>query len=137
MTNVCRKASVTIFTLALALAACTDSGSGGGGKSASGGGGMSGGGAPAGAGASVSGDNEDKYTQALASINKEWKVAEMKKDKDQTIIRVEVGDNVPFAEGKKAADAIQKADPKFNGYVEFFNSQVGMVIRKLEIFPAT
>jgi hypothetical protein len=111
--------TLTVFTLALALAACTGSGGGGGGS------------------AGVSGDNEDKYTQALASINKAWKVSEMKKDKDQTIIRVEVDDNVPFAEGKKAADAIQKADPKFNGYVEFFNGQIGMVIRKLEIFPAT
>lgn len=117
MSNVTRMLTLTVFTLALTLAACT----GGGGDGSAG----------------VSGDNEDKYTQALASINKAWKVSEMKKNKDQTIIRVEVDDNVPFAEGKKAADAIQKADPKFNGYVEFFNGQVGMVIRKLEIFPAT
>ena len=119
MSNVAKVVSLTIFTLALTLAACTDSGGGGAG------------------GAGVSGDNEDKYTQALASINKEWKVSEMKKEKEMTVIRVEVDDNVPFAEGKKAVDAIQKADPKFNGYVEFFNGQVGMVIRKLEIFPAT
>lgn len=120
MLNVTRIVSLAVFTLALTLSACTDGGGGG-----------------AGGGAGVSSDNEDKYTQALASVNKEWKVAEMKKEKDMTVIRVEVGDNVPFAEGKKAADAIQKADPKFNGYVEFFNSQVGMVIRKMEIFPAT
>jgi hypothetical protein len=110
--------SLTIFTFVLTLAACTGGGSSGG-------------------GAGVSGDNEDKYTQALASINKTWKVSEMKKEKDSTIIRVEVEENVQFAEGKKAADAIQKTDPKFNGYVEFFNGQLGMVIRKVEIFPAT
>jgi len=128
MSNVTRIVSLAVFTLALTLAACTEGGSSGGGAGA---------GAGAGGAASVSGDNEDKYTAALASVNKAWKVSEMKKEKDATIIRVEVDDNVPFAEGKKAADAIQKADPKFNGYVEFFNGQLGMVIRKLEIFPAT
>jgi len=124
MSNTARIVSLTVFTLALTLAACTGPSGGGGGG---GGGGA----------ASVSGDNEDKYTQALASINKTWKVSEMKKEKDSTIIRVEAEENVSFAEGKKAADAIQKADPKFNGFVEFFNGQLGMVIRKVEIFPAT
>lgn len=110
MSKVTRMVSLTVFTLALTLAACTGGGDGG---------------------------NEDKYSQALASVNKDWKIAEMKKEKEMTVIRIEVDDNVPFAEGKKAADAIQKADPKFTGYVEFFNGQLGMVIRKLEIFPAT
>ncbi len=113
MSKVTRMVSLTVFTLALTLAACTGGGDGG------------------------DGGNEDKYSQALASVNKEWKISEMKKEKEMTVIRIEVDDNVPFAEGKKAADAIQKADPKFNGYVEFFNGQLGMVIRKLEIFPAT
>lgn len=123
MSNIARMLSLTVFTLALTLAACTGpsgDGSGGGG-----------------AGAGASGDNEDKYAQALVSINKTWKVSDMKKDKDSTTIRVEAEENVSFAEGKKAAEAIQKADPKFNGYLEFFNGQVGMVIRKVEIFPAT
>lgn len=110
MLNAIKTVSLTIFTLALTLAACV----GGGG-----------------------GEEEDKFSQALASVNKEWKVSEMKKEKDMTIIRIEVNDNIPFAEGKKAADAVQKADPKFTGYVEFFNGQLGMVIRKFEIFPAT
>jgi hypothetical protein len=123
MSNTTRIVSLTVFTLALTLAACTDSGAPGAGGGGGGGG--------------VSSSNEEKYTQAIASINKTWKVMETKKEKDSTIIRVEVDDNVMFADGKKAAEAIQKADPKFNGYVEFFNGQLGMVIRKVEIFPAT
>jgi hypothetical protein len=83
------------------------------------------------------GDSEGPYAAALASVNKDWLISEMKKEKDMTIIRIEVGENVAFADGKKAMEAIQKADPKFNGYLEFFNSEVGMVIRKVEIFPAT
>lgn len=114
MSKVTRMVSLTVFTLALTLAACTGGGDGGG-----------------------DGGAEEKYSQAIASVNKDWKIAEMKKEKEMTVIRIEVDDNVPFAEGKKVVDAIQKTDPKFNGYVEFFNGQVGMVIRKLEIFPAT
>lgn len=121
MSNIARMLSLTVFTIALTLAACTGPSGGGGG----------------GADAGASGDNEDKYAQALVSINKTWKVTEMKKSADSTTIRVEAEENVSFAEGKKAAEAIQKVDPKFNGYLEFFNGQVGMALRKVEIFPAT
>ena len=135
MSNIARIVSLTVFTLALTLAACTGGGGGDGGAGGAGAG--AGAGAKAGGSGPVSGDNEDKYTQALAAINKTWIIAEMKKDKDSITIRVEAQDNVSFAEGKKAGEAIQKADPKFTGYVEFFNGQLGMVIRKVEIFPTT
>lgn len=109
MSDMKKYVSTALFTLVLALAACTSGG----------------------------GEAEDKYAQALASVNATFKIAEMKQEKDKTVIRVEVEDDVKFAEGKKVAEAIQKAEPKFTGYVEFFNSQVGMVIRKVEITPAT
>ncbi|MBF0292454.1 MAG: hypothetical protein HQK86_09900 [Nitrospinae bacterium] len=109
MSDMKKYVSTALFTLVFALAACTGGG----------------------------GEAEDKYAQALASVNPAFKIAEMKQEKDKTVIRVEVEDDVKFAEGKKVAEAIQKADPKFAGYVEFFNSQVGMVIRKVEITPAT
>lgn len=109
MSDMRKLVPTAVFTIVLALAACTSGG----------------------------GDAEDKYAQALASVNQAFKIAEMTQEKGMTVIRVEVDDNVPFAEGKKAMEAIQKADPKFTGYVEFYNGQIGMVIRKVEILPAT
>lgn len=82
-------------------------------------------------------DAEAKYQKALNSVNDKWEIYEVTKKGDSTIIRVEVNDNVPFKLSKKAGEAIQKVDPAFNGYVEFFNSEVGIVLRKVEIFPAT
>ncbi|MBI5636671.1 MAG: hypothetical protein HZA03_01740 [Nitrospinae bacterium] len=86
---------------------------------------------------SSGGGEEDKYQAAFTKINPEWKVYEVKKEGENTIIRVEAADVVPFAEAKKALDALQAADPKLQGYVEFYNKEVGIVLRKLEIMPAT
>lgn len=83
------------------------------------------------------GGEEDKYQAAFTKINPAWKVYEVKKEGENTIIRVEAADVVPFAEAKKALDALQAADPKLKGYVEFYNKEVGIVLRKLEIMPAT
>lgn len=83
------------------------------------------------------GSEEDKYQDAFTKINPAWKVYEVKKEGENTIIRVEAADVVPFAEAKKALDALQAADPKLKGYVEFYNKEVGIVLRKLEIMPAT
>ncbi len=80
---------------------------------------------------------EDKYQEALNKVNPAWKVYEVKKEGESTVIRVEAADVVPFAEAKKALDSLQAADPKLSGYVEFYNKEVGMVLRKLEIVPAT
>jgi hypothetical protein len=82
-------------------------------------------------------DAEAKYQKALNTVNDKWEIYEMTTKGDSTIIRVEVDDNVPFKISKKAGEAIQKVDPAFNGYIEFFNSEVGIVLRKTEIFPAT
>ncbi len=84
-----------------------------------------------------SGGAEDKYQAAFTKVNPSWKVYEVKQEGDNTIIRVEAADVVPFAEAKKVLDALQASDPKLKGYVEFYNKEVGMVLRKLEIMPAT
>lgn len=79
----------------------------------------------------------EKYQAALIKINPAWKIYEVQKNGENTIIRVEASDVVPFAEAKKALEALQSTDPKLAGYVEFYNKEVGMVLRKLEIIPAT
>jgi ketosteroid isomerase-like protein len=80
---------------------------------------------------------EASYQAALSSVDEKWEIYEVIVQDGSTVIRVEVDDTVPFDKAKLAAAAIQAAEPQFNGYVEFFNSEVGMVLRKLEIFPAT
>ncbi|MBF0170069.1 MAG: hypothetical protein HQK87_03095 [Nitrospinae bacterium] len=80
---------------------------------------------------------EAKYQEALQSVNPAWSVYEVTNEGQSVVIRVEVDETVPFDQGKKAGEAIQAIEPQFSGYVEFFNSEVGMVLRKLEIFPAT
>lgn len=79
----------------------------------------------------------ETYQTALNKINPSWKVYEVQKVGESTVIRVEAADVVPFAEAKKALEALQSTDPKLAGYVEFYNKEVGMVLRKLEIVPAT
>ncbi len=83
------------------------------------------------------GGAEDKFQAAFSKVNPAWKVYEVKKEGTNTIIRVEAADAVPFAEAKKALDALLAVDPKLTGYVEFYNKEVGMVLRKLEIVPAS
>lgn len=80
---------------------------------------------------------ESKYEEVLTKVNPAWKVFEVKQEGNNTIIRVEASDVIPFAEAKKAMEALQAMDPKLTGYVEFYNKEVGMVLRKLEIVPAT
>lgn len=80
---------------------------------------------------------EEKFDKALKDIDKEWQLYEVKKQGDNTIIRIEVDKNVTFKEGEKAKAALQKIDPQLKGYIEFYNSEVGMVLRKVEIFPPT
>ncbi len=83
------------------------------------------------------GGAEDKFQAAFTKVNPSWKVYEVKQEGENTIIRVEASDVVPFGEAKKALDSLQATDPKLKGYVEFYNKEVGMVLRKLEIVPAT
>ncbi|MBI3581322.1 MAG: hypothetical protein HY098_04495 [Nitrospinae bacterium] len=83
------------------------------------------------------GDDMDKYQSALEKINPSWKVFEVKGEGAGRIIRVEAGENVTFQDAKKAEEALHKADPKLAGYLEFFNKDVGIVLRKVELVPAT
>ncbi len=80
---------------------------------------------------------EAMYQDALQTVDTKWAVYEVTNEGGMTVVRVEVDENITFDQGKRASDAIQKAEPAFNGYVEFFNSEVGMVLRKVEITPAT
>lgn len=83
------------------------------------------------------GGDVDKYQKVIEKINPEWKVFEVKGDSSNIVIRVEAGANVPFPEAKKAEEALHKLDPKLAGYLEFFNKEVGIVLRKVELVPAT
>lgn len=80
---------------------------------------------------------EGQYAKAISDINKDWVLYEVKEEKGSTVIRVEVSDVVTFKDGKKAMDAIQKITPQLTGYIEFYNSEVGMVLRKVELFPGS
>lgn len=84
-----------------------------------------------------SGGAEGAYQKVFKEQNSEWELFEVKKEGDMTILRVEVTDVVPFDAAKKAMEALQKQDPKLKGYIEFYNSEVGMVLRKVEIVPLT
>jgi len=95
------------YLVAITLAACTSGGSG----------------------------EEDKFAAALSKLNKDWQLYEVKKKGDQTIIKVEVSENVTFKQGEAAKAALKKIDPKLTGYIEFYNSDVGMTLRKVEMFP--
>lgn len=83
------------------------------------------------------GGDMDKYQKVLEKINPNWKVFEVKGEGANLTIRVEADANVPFQEAKKAEEALHKVDPKLAGYLEFFNKQVGIVLRKVELVPAT
>mgnify|MGYP000181580146 CR=1 FL=1 len=80
---------------------------------------------------------EDQYAKALSDIDKDWQLYEVKKQGDSTVIHVEVSKVVSFKDSKKAMAAIQKITPQFTGYIEFYNSDVGIVLRKVEIFPSS
>jgi len=82
-------------------------------------------------------DMESKYAKIFSDINKDWGLYEVKKNGNSIIIRVEVSAVVPFKQAKKALAEIQRIDPKLEGYIEFYNADVGMVLRKVEIIPAT
>jgi len=84
-----------------------------------------------------SGGDTGKYQQTLEKINPQWKVFEVKGEGANLVIRVEAGESVPFADAKKAEEALHKVDPKLTGYLEFFNKDVGIVLRKIELVPAT
>lgn len=87
--------------------------------------------------ACTSGGVEDQYAKALSDIDKDWQLYEVKQQGKNTVIRVEVSKVVSFKDGKKAMEAIQKITPNMTGYIEFYNSEVGMVLRKVEIFPSS
>ena len=82
-------------------------------------------------------EKEKKFAKVFSNINKDWQLYELVTEGKNTIIRVEVSDNVPFKEAKKAMEELQKIDPKLEGFIEFYNTQVGIVLRKVELVPVT
>lgn len=90
------------------------------------------------AGGCSSGGIEDEFADAISAVNKNWELYEVKQVRGATVIKVEVFNSakVPFKEAKRAMEALQKIDPKLSGYIEFYNSEVGIVLRKVEIIPA-
>ena len=83
------------------------------------------------------GGEQGKYQQVLEKVNPNWKVFEVKGEGTNLLIRVEAGESVSFADAKKAEEALHKADPKLAGFLEFYNKDVGIVLRKIELIPAT
>ena len=85
-----------------------------------------------------SGGVEDEFAKAISEVNKDWVLYEVKQVRGATVIKVEVlnSSKVPFKQAKKAMEALQKIDPKLAGYIEFYNAEVGMVLRKVELIPA-
>jgi len=93
--------------------------------------------APGSGGATQSGgDKEDQFAKALSGLNADWKLYEIGESRGAVTIKVEVNEIVNFQDGKKAVDAIQKIDPQFKGYIDFYDSKTGTVVRKMEIIPA-
>lgn len=99
-------------------------------------------GAPAGAGGAAAtqggggGDKEEQFAKALSAMNADWKLYEIGESRGAVTIKVEVNEIVNFQDGKKAVEAIQKIDPQFKGYIDFYDSKTGTVVRKMEILPA-
>lgn len=92
----------------------------------------------AGAACTSGGDERvDKFAAALQELNEGWQLYEVKDEGGKTVIKVEVGENVTFQQGETAKEALLKIDPNLEGYIEFYNSQVGMTLRKVEIFKTT
>ncbi len=82
-------------------------------------------------------DAESKFSKALSEINSNWFVYEITEERGTPVIKVEVSEIVSFKDGKKAVEAISKADPKWAGYIDFQDSKTGTVVRKMEVIPAT
>jgi len=82
-------------------------------------------------------DMESKFAKALSDVNKDWQLYEITKSRGALTIKVEVTSIISFKEAKKAVAAIQKSDPKFAGYIDFFDSRTSTVVRKMEIIPET
>ncbi|MDH5756803.1 MAG: hypothetical protein OEZ55_09065 [Nitrospinota bacterium] len=78
---------------------------------------------------------EDKYASALAELNPDWVLYEIGESRGAVTIKVEAQEIVNFQEAKKAVEAIQAVDPKFQGYIDFFDAKTGTVVRKMEIMP--
>ena len=80
-------------------------------------------------------ETEDKFADALRALNEDWELYEVKTRGDKTIMMIEVLDNVTFKEGQAAMKEVLTIDPNYNGMLEFYNSEVGMTLRKVEVFP--
>ena len=78
---------------------------------------------------------EDRFADALNELNESWELYELKQQGDKTIMMVEVTDNVTFKEGQEAMKRVLAIDPNYTGMIEFYNSEVGMTLRKVEVFP--
>lgn len=82
-------------------------------------------------------EQEKKFGKVFSNINKDWQLYELKKEGENITIRVEVSEVVPFKEAKKAMEELHKIDPKLKGYIEFYNTSMGIVMRKVELIPVT
>ncbi len=82
--------------------------------------------------------NEDKFADAIKAIDSSWDLYEITADDaGHTNFKIEVADVVKFDQAKKTIKALQEIDPTLSGMVEWYNADVGMTLRKMEILPAT
>ncbi|MDH5638798.1 MAG: hypothetical protein OEZ04_09920 [Nitrospinota bacterium] len=82
-------------------------------------------------------DIEDKFADAISEVNPDWVLYEIAESRGAVTIKVEAQEIVNFREAQKGIEAIQKVDPGFKGYIDFFDAKTGMVVRKMEIIPVS
>ena len=82
-------------------------------------------------------EEEKKFGKVFSNINKDWQLYEITTEGENIFFRVEVPEIVSFKDAKKAMEELHKIDPKLKGFVEFFNASMGIVLRKVELVPAT
>jgi len=80
---------------------------------------------------------EGQLADALKGIDETWELYEIKETPNGPVVMIEVGDNVSFKQGEVAKAAVTKLNPEFKGMLEFYNSEVGMTIRRVDIFPGS
>ena len=80
-------------------------------------------------------NTEDKFASVISDLNPDWVLYEIAESRGAVTIKVEAQEIVNFQDAKSAVEAIQKVDPEFRGYLDFFDAKTGMVVRKMEIIP--
>ncbi|MDH5541673.1 MAG: hypothetical protein OEY64_01780 [Nitrospinota bacterium] len=80
---------------------------------------------------------EGDLADALKKMDESWELYEIRETQNGPVVMIEVNDNVTFKQGEEAKAEVTKLNPEFKGMLEFYNSEVGMTIRRVDIFPGS